>query len=66
MGIVDSSPGRKARPGSDADHSHRLVPMSRMGRSYTLPLGVCLAVAGQLYFIVKFMFSTQKVLQEQI
>jgi hypothetical protein len=29
------SPGVKARPGRDADHSPHLVPRSRMSRSYT-------------------------------
>jgi hypothetical protein len=28
-------PGDKRRPGPDADHSHHLVPMSWMSRSYT-------------------------------
>jgi hypothetical protein len=47
----DPFPGGKALPGLDADHSRHLVPGSRMNRSYTpLPLVVCMAVVGQLYF----------------
>jgi hypothetical protein len=35
MGTGVISPGVKARPGRDADHSPHLVPRSRMSRSYT-------------------------------
>jgi hypothetical protein len=47
--------GGKERPGRDADHSPRLVPRSRMSRSYTpLPLSTCMACTGQLYFYFFF------------
>jgi hypothetical protein len=43
------SPGTKARPRSDADHLHHLVPRSGMYRSYTSsppePLQVCCGTA---------------------
>jgi hypothetical protein len=35
MGTGGSFPGAKQRPGRDADHSHYLVPSSKMSRSYT-------------------------------
>jgi hypothetical protein len=35
MGTGVLSPGVKARPGRDADHSPHLLPRSRMSRSYT-------------------------------
>jgi hypothetical protein len=35
MGTRVLSPGVKARPGRDADHSPLLVPRSRMSRTYT-------------------------------
>jgi hypothetical protein len=35
--------------------THHLVPMS-MSRSYTLPLVVCMAVAGRLYFLLAYFY----------
>jgi hypothetical protein len=51
MGTGVLSPGVKARPGRDADHSPYLVPRSRMCRSYTSspPQEPPWRVAGQLY-----------------
>jgi hypothetical protein len=51
---IQSAPGvlsrGKERPGRDPNHSSHLLQRSRMSRSYTpLPLGACIAVAGQLY-----------------
>jgi hypothetical protein len=53
MDIGGPFPGDKVRPGREADHSTHLMLRSRMSRSYTpAPLGACVTVAGQLYFIV--------------
>jgi hypothetical protein len=41
----------KSRPGRDANQSPRLVPRSRIVRSYiSLPLVTCMTEAVQLYF----------------
>jgi hypothetical protein len=46
------SPGVKARPGREADHSPHLVPGSRMSRSYILsPQASPWRVAGLLYLL---------------
>jgi hypothetical protein len=51
MGTGVLSLGDKEGPGRVADPSPHLVPRSRMSRSYTSsPLGVCMEVAGQIYF----------------
>jgi hypothetical protein len=48
-GYREFFPGGKARPGRDADHSPRLVPRSRMSRSYTFsPRWRLHGIAGQL------------------
>jgi hypothetical protein len=50
-GYWESFLGGKARPGRDADHTHHLVPSSKMSRSYSSsPLYAYMAVAGRLYF----------------
>jgi hypothetical protein len=53
VGIGVLSLGVKARPERNADHSHHLVPRSRMSRSYTSPRPQALPrrVAGQLYLV---------------
>jgi hypothetical protein len=52
-GNRESLPGGKARPGRDADHSPHLVPRSGKSKSYNAsPLGACMAVALQPYFII--------------
>jgi hypothetical protein len=45
--------GGKMRPRRYADHSLHLVPRSRLSRSYITPLVACLAIAGQLYFVME-------------
>jgi hypothetical protein len=49
MGTKVSIPGVKVRTGRDADHSTTVVLRLRISRTYNLlPLGACMAVAGQL------------------
>jgi hypothetical protein len=50
MGTGVLSPGVKARPGLDADHSPHLVPRSRMSRSYTSsPPSASMACSGTAF-----------------
>jgi hypothetical protein len=55
MGTRGTFPRGKVQPGHNTSHPH-LEPRYRMSRNYTpLPLGTCMAVAGQLsfYFMLK-------------
>jgi hypothetical protein len=42
--------GKKRGRGVTLTTHFYLVPKSRMSRTYTLPLGTCMSMAGQLYF----------------
>jgi hypothetical protein len=48
MGILCPFPGGKERPRREANNSHHLAPRSRISRSYTSPIGTCMALAGQI------------------
>jgi hypothetical protein len=52
MGIGGPFPGGKAQPGRDADHSPSFSAEVKNKRNlyYPLPIGACMAVAGQLCF----------------